>query len=553
MRLAALARWETVVLLSWAVMTVLAGEFVARYGQNYPRQDEWEFISVLYGLESRWDWVFARHYEHRYILARAIFLLLDAVSGHDFRAGMWVTVVLLSASALQLIRVARQLRGYSHPLDVMFPVLLLNAGHCENLLMGYQVAFTLTAYLLTLVLTVAAHAEQVGAFRSGLRAGLLLLPITLGGAVGVVFSPAISLWIAFLAWHVWRAEGFGRAVVVLACPVVAACYVGFTAYETFHTPVASPRNDTTATLWNALAFLTQGLGGVGRLGWPVLGILALLLQADVAVSLAVNVFRVRERAAALGWLSVLLSVWLLALVIGHVREAVTDFRYTTPSCLAFCVCGLATARYTRWRPRLGPGTGLILAVAALVAYNDWRFGREFAEVYKLRWEALKADVRAGVPVDLVAERNVLFPVPQYHQHFLLLHDRGFPILRDAAPRQHFKVIELPLSPDAAIPAWTPSDGPKPYLVFTLPNLRHVNAVRVHFSNTDSRYFESFQLFWHPSTEAPPRHSTVMPWLVPRDGVIAFWIDDHLSMFWLQVGLPSMGLKLTRVELLVDGE
>lgn len=551
MRLVALVRWEAVVLLSWAAMTILAGVFVARYGQNYPRQDEWEFISVLYGLESRWDWVFARHYEHRYILARAIFLLLDAVSGHDFRAGMWVSVVLLSASALQLIRVARQLRGYSHPLDVTFPVLLLNAGHCENLLMGYQVAFTLTAYLLTLMLTVVAHAERVGAFRSGLRAGVLLLPITLGGAVGVAFTPAIALWITFLAWRVWRVEGFGRAIAVLVCPVVVACYVGFTAYETFVTPAVSPRNDSTATLWNALAFLTQGLGGVGRLGWPVLGVLVLLLQADVAVSLALNVFRVRERAAALGWLAVLGSVWLLALVIGHVREAVTEFRYSTPSCLAFCVCGLAVARNARWRLRFGPGAGLIFAVAALVAYYDWRFGREFAEVYKLRWEALKADVRAGVPVDLVAERNVLFPVPQYHQHFLLLHDRGFPILRDAAPRQHFKVIELPLSPDVSIPAWAPSDGPKPHLVIPLPNGRHVKAVRIHFTNTDSRYFESFQLYWHPSVLAEPQHSTVYPWLVPRDGVTAFWIDDVISMFWLQVAQPSKGLKLTRVEVLVS--
>jgi hypothetical protein len=331
-------------------------------------------------------------------------------------------------------------------------------------------------------------------------------------------------------------------------------YVGLTAYETSLQPVISPRNNRTDTLWNALAFVTQGLGGAGRFGWPIFGILVLVLQADVVLSLVVNaVTRVRERAVALGWLAVLLGVWALGLVIGHVREAVTDFRYTTPSCMAFCVCVLATARYMRWRPRLGPGNATVLAVAALVAVTDWRFGSEFGRVYHLRWQALKADIRAGVPVDLVADRHPVFPVPQFRPHFQLLHEKGFPIFRDAAPKQPYRSIELQLPPDAAFHAWKPADGPVPRLTFTLPGPQRVKAVRVHFNNDEPRYFEFYQLYWHPPGAAVPRYSNVYPWIVQGDGITAFWIDDTITSFWLQVGQPSKGLKVTRVELLVPDE
>lgn len=551
MRLVALFRWETVVFLAWVAMTVLAGVFVARYGQNLPRQDEWEFVPVLYGVDSRWDWIFARHNEHRYILARVAYLLLDTLSNHDFRVGMWVTVALLSASSLLLIHLARELRGRSHPIDVFFPVLLLNAGHCENLLMGYQIAFTLTAFFLVVLLRVMVRVEQLGPFGAGLRAGILLLAIMLGGGVGLVFVPGISLWIVVQAFRTGRSW---RSVGLLVCPLLALSFAAYCGYETLRNPPISPRNDATATMWHALEFLTQGLGGVGRFGWPVLGVILLAVQVDVAVSLVrVILFRPSDRYRALGWLVVLGSVWLLALVIGHTREATTDFRYTTLSCLAVCVCLLTAARYVRWRPRLGPGALVLLASAAAVAYCDWLYGKQFADVYVVRYHALKIDIKSGVPVDLIAERHPIFPVPEFRGSFRLLHERGFPTLRDAAPPQRLKAIEVPLPPNAKVPGWAVGEGPIPRLTFTLPQPRRVKAIRVYFTSEDSRYFEYYQLHWTSPGNADPRMSSVLPWIVPGDATTAFWIDDTVSGFWLQVGHPSKGLTLKRVELLVSDE
>ena len=80
---------------AWVAMTASAALFVARHGCNLPRQDEWEFVPVVCGHADQLDWVFGRHYEHRYPLARAVYVALHAATGQDFRAGMWFSVVVL--------------------------------------------------------------------------------------------------------------------------------------------------------------------------------------------------------------------------------------------------------------------------------------------------------------------------------------------------------------------------------------------------------------------------------------------------------------------------
>src|SRR5687768_10149786 len=98
-------------LLTWAAMTVAGLGFVLGFGHNVPWGDEWEFVPVLTGHESagpRWLW--AQHNEHRLPLPRAIYLGLFRLTG-DFRAGMVLQVLLLSALALGLLRYLSAARG----------------------------------------------------------------------------------------------------------------------------------------------------------------------------------------------------------------------------------------------------------------------------------------------------------------------------------------------------------------------------------------------------------------------------------------------------------
>ncbi len=179
-------------------MLALAASYVARNGRNLPMQDEWEFVPQTLGLSSGWDWAFEKHYEHRYILGRLLYLALHQLTGNWYPAGMVVTLLFLAGSAVVLIRTARKMRGYDHPADLWFAVLLLNAGHFENLLMGYQVVFTLTTILAVGLLAVMARSDRSDPARSGLWAGVLLLGVMSGGGIGLLFVPAVGMWIGYI-------------------------------------------------------------------------------------------------------------------------------------------------------------------------------------------------------------------------------------------------------------------------------------------------------------------------------------------------------------------
>jgi hypothetical protein len=199
--------WYWVVVAGWVAMLVLAASYTARNGRNLPMQDEWEFVPPLLGLTSGWDWAFEKHYEHRYVLGRFLYLTLHRLTGNWFPASMVLTLLFLAGSAVALVRAARRVRGHDHPADLWFPVLLLNAGHYENLLMGYQVVFTLTTVLAAGLLAVMARSAELDPARSGLWAGLLLLGIMTGGGIGLLFVPPVGVWVGYQVLRAIRGGG----------------------------------------------------------------------------------------------------------------------------------------------------------------------------------------------------------------------------------------------------------------------------------------------------------------------------------------------------------
>ena len=102
----------------WLVLTVWALVFVARHGHNLPTCDEWVFVSIYYApWAERLPWLVETHQEHRFIAARAVFLVLLDLTGHDFRAGMFLSAALLSAAGASLVLAARRLRGRGELLE----------------------------------------------------------------------------------------------------------------------------------------------------------------------------------------------------------------------------------------------------------------------------------------------------------------------------------------------------------------------------------------------------------------------------------------------------
>jgi hypothetical protein len=542
--------WSAFLIAAWVVMFALAANYMGRNARNLPMQDEWEFISPILGDTSGWEWAFEKHYEHRLILGRLLYIALHRVTGIWFPAGMILTLLVFAASAAILMRTARRLRGASHPADVWFAVLLLSAGHYESLLMGYQITFTLTTVFAALLLAVMAGSDRVDPIRSAGRAGLLLLGIMMGGGLGLLFVPSVAVWIGYQLVRAWR-DGVARTrCAIAALPLaLAVAYCGWAVVGVLRSPPSTAPNTLGVTLECAGQFLTEGIGPFGSYHWPVLGVVVLAIESVTAFSLlVVFVRRPSERPVALGWLAVLAAVALNALAVGHARPSGFASRYACISCLGLCVALLAAARYVRLPRPVGVPLALaLLLVAVPLCRGNGRIAEMHAWYYRMRYAALEKDIHAGVPIEFVADRNVLFPVPACRGGFTLLHEHDFGPLRGIANMPPLDSERIALPPGTRIPAWNTVAEPTPPRL-ALPNIAgSVAAIRVHFHCSDSRYWQHFNLKWVSDSTGEVRESNVYPWLVPGDATTSFWVNDRICAAWIEPGCATTGLELTAVE------
>ena len=531
---------------AWVVMTASACLFVARYGYNLPRQDEWEFVPALTGHEDPLAWVFARHNEHRFPLARVVYLGLHAATGNNFRAGMWLTVVLLAGSAATLCLAARTLRGRSALIDLATPVLLLNAGHAENLAMGYQIAFTLTVALLTTFLAAAVWSDRLGVRGVAWVCGLTTLGVALGGGIGWAFVPGLTLVTLHRVAAACRQSPhpYRAAAALSALPLAACMYVVGGVIELKLGP-ARPVNDAATTLDVAFGFWTVALGGAGQVGYPLPGLVVVGCVAEALLSAVVAIlFRPAERARAAAVAAVILGAVALSLVIGATRPLGNESRYAAFGGLALCAAIVGRARPQPRGAAFGPGVMLVPAFAAAVAWQDWKVGTGFAEVYAVRNAMLNRDVGRGLPVNALAERHVIFPVAGYDRYFAMLHDSGHPSLRRAGPVRTLRTTALPLPAGVRLPAYD-GIGPIPALVLPLPKPTRMDAVRLEINCPDSRYREVWRLELSANADESAGVTTV--WLVPGRRTLLFRVEGTLDSIVIRPVERTLGLELLKCE------
>ena len=130
-----------------------------------------------------------------------------------------------------MILVARRLRGLTAWTDAFFPLLLLNWGHCENLIWCWQVEFVLSTLLAGVALLIIACSKEGLTRRSliGMTCCLILLPLT--GANGFVLTPLLILWLAYAIVRGWRGGPLSnRAGHILALAALVAAVIPAAAY-----------------------------------------------------------------------------------------------------------------------------------------------------------------------------------------------------------------------------------------------------------------------------------------------------------------------------------
>jgi len=535
----------------WAVALAWTAVFVARHGHNLPAYDEWAFVKISYApCAEQIHWLSERHMEHRFPLARIVFLGLLEATGHDFRAGMWMSLGLLAATTAILILAARGLRGHTSVADAAFPVLFLHAGHTENLLMGYQIAFTISVFALGLFTLVVVRSTEMAPGRASAWGAVCILTLALGGWLGLVFVPALGAW---TAWQVWRTPSDRvRRLAVSAVVIGVAAYLAWSGWLLSERRAATERVEAlglTARIRAVAEVIGIGLGpGISYLmsvrtaGWILLG-----LQALAAVALTrIGLRRREDRSVAWGLLAVLLGVWVFALAIGYSRGNGLASRYTSFTALGAAIPFLVLARFAP-RSVLSAGVLAVLGVAFLLPQNFKHAGYQ-GVLQDDRYRSVISDIGSAMPIDVLASRHVDFWI-QSEEGWQELWARGFPLLRG---------VPGPCE-QGMRPAAFHRDGEQLQQLVAFPSVpfaryqvdlgteKQVSILRVKFHPHTQVPWEPMTFVWTEPLTGDKRRSIVRPWIRPRDQQTMFWIDGPLRSGELLLGRTKCPIEILSVE------
>ena len=394
--------------LPWiALALALAGNlaFVARYGGDIPRADEWKDVSVLLGdrpLTLKWLWT--PHDVHRIPLPRLIRFALYRLSGRDFRAAMFFNVTVMAAAAALMLFVAGQGRAAPSRLEAFIPLLLLGPFHFQTFLWGFQVQFALSSALFLAAIAVIATIDGVPSPRTLAALATILLMEVLSGANGVALALPLMVWLAAAlvsargergaSWRLAAVGLAGAAVVVMTYP-----------FGLVHPRVSASPGTILLTF---LQFLSMGLAAVDTL-WKTRVLFIVILGAFAFALLVRALFRTpQETWRASGLMACFASMALVGAFVAVGRGDVTanagiQPRYATLAAPLICLAYFAPLLYgqaSRYvvAAMLLAATLLAVLIGAVPAFAYGEFRRR-------QLDALQRDAELGLPLEAIAARN----------------------------------------------------------------------------------------------------------------------------------------------------
>lgn len=386
-------------------------------GATFPEHDEWELLAKYVDRPDLGEWAFAHHSEHRYPLAKLLWLGSVRTTGYNFKAPMFVTLGLLTAAAVLLQWAARRVRGRAHPLDALSAVLLLHWGHAFNLLMGYQVGFALVAYAVAGWVWCAAHWNATRRSGWAFGGGVFVAVLIVCGGFGLAFTPPAVGWLGYTAVVSARGRRWGSAA---GLGLLAAGVCGYSGWVVLTMPPLvpgglDPVRQPGELLAATAAYLSGGLGywdwelDGGPLRWGVTLLVLAVYVSAVMVTLGwVRQPALGRRALGVAVLLVLGGVVTTAVLAARARGmiAVLGERFTTPSAAGLAVALFALAVAVRTRPRWSVAWAVVVvAVAAGVFWLNRTHALRVGYYSRLAQGELKADLLAGEPPVVLAGRH----------------------------------------------------------------------------------------------------------------------------------------------------
>lgn len=409
---------EVFVFSVWITMMLIAIYNVAMYGRNIPLAEDWLLVSPYTGNEpDMFDWLWAQNNEHRIPAPKLILLALLKISNGDFRAGMFLNVLLLGLLSFCMIIVARQMRaGTTSFTDAFLPIALLNLGNWENMAWSWQLGFVLPTFLTCgMLLLMLSHPYLSKPNIAGV-AGISVMLLPLSGANGLIYTPFLSLWLFYCGiLNLRRATDFNARFstsVILVISALIALALSILYFVGYYSPSWYPHSPNIwATLITASKFQAMGLGPAVKKSWnlSILIVNGFILITALVSPILVLRSKGLERQRALGIFLFLINAIVLAFAMGWGRATVVPtagfpLRYALLTVPALIIAYFIWELYELPKLRSLAQIGLLVGSLIVLPFNT-KAGLEWRNWYTGVMDKVEHDILVGTPPALLAKRH----------------------------------------------------------------------------------------------------------------------------------------------------
>ena len=532
-------RTGTVVAVGWALLTTAAVWFAWHFRGTVPSGDEWWDVPVAVGeFPLTLNYLWGATNDHRCPLSRLLYAGIMRATGYEVRAIAVTNVVLLSAAAAAIVLAFRNRRGRSSIADLAAPLVLLNVGMWEPYLWNAQFHLALGTTLAVVVLLVTTGCDSSPRTRTLLAVTALGVGLVGCGGAGLPYVPAIAGWIAWVGFTAWRTDTCATAALAVGLALALGGLVAAYFIPDGSVPPNPSRGLSPGRIAQvALQFVAVGFGPVGfrwmpgdPAAWPLLGAVTASIIAAVAASIAWNYRRIGTAPVA-GLLCVLAGFAALAVGLAASRGGDSPApgygpRYTVLAAVGLCWLTFAAATLGG---RGGRTVGWVVAVFAAAVWVPSFAAARVGALDQKRWlNELAADVRAGVPVDFVADRYSA-TAGGFTQYFA---DRMLGLR--AAGAKPFDRLKSPQS-FAEIPVNTVAiravDGG---IEVDLGGRRPAKGLKVRYSFRDARTVTRVLVSWESDGRVSRWHS----FRAGDDNTALIWVDAEVRRVRFHVTLGS---------------
>lgn len=500
--------WPTVFVLAiWGAMTVAAILFVAQFGQNLPRNDDYFFLRQMQGFAGvpPLGWFWEQAAEHRMPLGRVLQWVTWLLGRGDLRLGQAVGVVSTAAMALLMLLVLKGGVARLDYADALIPILLLHLGHGAFFLFFFVSAKAATSVLIPLALLLLLRAGLAPTNRIALAAGLTCVLLPLSGSQGIAATPFAVTALTALIAVLWRAGRRPTAVYLAVAGLLAT--ILFMAFFVGHTFAAFPRarsGDIGLAIRKTTLFWA---GAFGPAAWKLRGVSQLGIGLFLLTTALVVVFKKPRQ-----WLPVICTLCALGgtaatgVAVGVLRQA-----EGMPFYYYFAAANLGVIVYAIWRlwdfERLG--ASVRYALFLLGAAGLWYYGSEgraAGREWRERAQSFEEDVGRGLPITaLVARHRYALACPsiteaEFAEDLLFLRDckvEPFTGIRDDEVYRDQPVAE----PDVRLSDLERGGdryvvvGANPRISIQLERLGKVAYVRFQFHPLSEVGYNRFSVLW----------------------------------------------------------